>query len=128
MTKTKDTSNLWRKTVKTEELVGKLVEILRLDWTITEACSYANIGRVSYYEWLKKDKEFANKMEDAKEYMFIEARKTIVKAVREWDWKLALDVMRRRDARYKDKSEADHTGEITIWGILQGIQAKKEEK
>ena len=67
-------------------------------------------------------------MSDAGEFAFIQARRTINKAIAEWDWKLALDVMRRRDARYKDKSEADHTGEITLWGILQGIQAKKEEK
>ena len=104
----KDTSNLWRHTIKSKELVGKLEEILRLDWTISEACSYANIDRSTYYDWLEKDKEFSNKMSDAKEYAFIQARRTINKAIKEWDWKLALDVMRRRDKRYKDKQESDN--------------------
>jgi len=114
MAKKKDTSNLWRNTKKTPEVVGKLEEIFRIDGTISEACSYANIDRSTYYDWLEKDKDFSNKMEDAKEYMFIEARKTIVKAVKEWDGKLALDIMRKRDKRYKDKSENENTDTIKV--------------
>jgi len=117
-------NTVWRNTIKTDEVVGKLIEILRIDWTITEACSYANIDRSTYYDWIKKDKEFSNKMADASKYAFIEARKTINKAIKEWDWKLALDVMRRRDKRYKDKEEREHSWEISIWGILSEIQKK----
>lgn len=120
-------SNLWRNTKKTDEVVGKLVEIFKIDWTITEACSYANIDRSTYYDWLDKDEEFSNKMGDAKEYAFIEARRTINKAIKEGDWRLALDIMRRRDGRYKDKAESEVTGELSIWSILAEIQWKKDK-
>ncbi len=120
-------TKVWRHTKKTDELVKKLVEILRLDWTITEACSYANVSRESYYTWIKDDEEFSDKMEDAREYAFIEARRTINKAIKDWDGRLALDIMRRRDKRYKDKAESEVSGELSIWGILEQIQWKTEK-
>jgi len=112
---------LGRKTVMTEAVVGKLQEILQIDWTISEACSYANIDRSTYYDWLKKDEEFSNKMADAQEYAFILARRTINKAIKDWDWKLALDILRKRDWRYKDKAEKELTWELTIWKLLDEI-------
>ena len=120
----KDNSNLWRSTKKTPECVKKLEEILRLDGTITEACSYANISRETYYNWLENDLEFSDKMADAGDYAFIEARRTINKAIKEGDWKLALDILRRRDSRYKDKGETNHSGEITLGGILNELWDK----
>ncbi len=105
---------VWRNTDRTEECVSKLEEILRIDWTVKEACSYANIARTTYYEWLKVDELFKNRMEDASEYAFIVARKTINKAIREWDGKLALDIMRRRDKRYRDKSDNNMTWTVSL--------------
>ena len=31
---------------------------------VTRACKIAEVGRTTYYEWLQKDKEFAQKVED----------------------------------------------------------------
>ena len=106
-----------RITDKTPEVVAKLEEILRIDWTISEACSYANIDRTTYYRWLKQDNDFSNKMTDAWEYAFIQARHTINNCIKDGDWKLALDVMRRRDQRYRDKLEQEQNMNmnINIW-------------
>jgi len=103
-----------RITDKTPEVVKKLEEILRIDWTISEACCYANISRPTYYKWLKEDKDFSIKMEDAGEYAFLQARKTINKCIAEWDWRLAMDVMRRRDKRYRDKLEQEQSVNMNI--------------
>lgn len=96
-----------RITIKTDEVVSKLIEILRIDWTIWEACSYANINRTTYYRWLQEDEDFKNKMEDAQEYCFIEARKMINQCIKTWNWNLAMDLMKRRDKRYRDKIESE---------------------
>jgi len=103
-----------RITDKTPEVVKKLEDILRIDWTISEACSYANISRPTYYKWLKEDELFSIKMEDAGEYAFVEARKTINKCIKDGDGKLALDVMRRRDARYRDKLEQEQNVNMNL--------------
>lgn len=103
-----------RITDKTPEVIAKLIEIFRIDWTISEACWYANIDASTYHRWCNEDIAFKEKMSDAKEYWFIQARKTINTALNNWDWKLAIDVMRRRDKRYRDKLEQEQTMNLTV--------------
>lgn len=104
----------WRPNKKTPKVIGKLEEIFKIDWTIAEACSYADIDPSTYHDWMNNDKEFSDKMTKAQDYAFIEARKMINKAIKLGDWKLALDVIRKRDKRYTDKSESLVNTEITI--------------
>lgn len=119
-----DAKPLWRTSKKTDEVIGKLEEIFRLDWTIAEACSYAKIDPSTYHDWKNNDKDFSDRMDDAKEYAFIEARRTINKAIKEWDWRLALDIMRRRDWRYKDKAESD----TTVVEVTESLDEEQKKK
>ena len=100
-------SNIWRPTKKTERIVGKLEKILKMDWTIKEACAYAWIHRDTYYDRLDKHKEFSYRMEDAKTYMYMLARNQLAKGIKNWDTRSALTFLNKRDPRYKDNKEDD---------------------
>ncbi len=96
-----------RPTKFSKELVSKLTEIFHIDWTIYEACSNACISQDTYYNRLKSKKGFSEEMSAAQNFPFILARKTINKVIKEWDWKLAMEYVRRRDKRYKEKIEQE---------------------
>jgi len=102
----------WRPTKKNEETVKKLEEIFKIDWTVSEACSNAWISRETYYNRESKDKEFFDRMTRAKNFMYILARRTWVKWLNDWDTKSAIEYLKRRDKRYKDKQET--TIEVSI--------------
>jgi len=110
--------DLWgRPSKKDEDTVKKLEEIFMIDWTVSEACSYAWISRVTYYDWIDKDEEFSNRMEAAKDYAFILARKTLMSWVKSGDTKCAVEILKRRDKRYNDKQEIDQTTNLTLSDI-----------
>ncbi len=98
-------SNAGRPTKMTDDLVRKLEEIFKIDWTVGEACSRAWIWTTTYYERIEKNKEFADRMSKAQDYPFILARKTLMKGIQKEDTKAAIEYLKRRDKRYHDKSE-----------------------
>lgn len=51
-----------RPTDMTPDVVTKLIAAFNNGFSITEACQYADIARVTYYRWLEKDDEFSYKM------------------------------------------------------------------
>ena len=106
-----------RPSVMTEEVIGKLESILKIDWTIGEACSYAWIDQSTYYDWVKKDIRFSKKMTAAQDYPFILARKTLMKGMQNGDQRSAIEYLKRRDRRYKDKQELEHSGDVDIKNI-----------
>lgn len=93
----------------TEDAISKLEAIFKIDGTVAEACAYANITHTTYHDRYKKDEEFSYRMDKAKEYMYVLARKTLAKWVQDGDVKAAIEFLKRRDKRYKDKTEVDGT-------------------
>lgn len=98
----------WRPPKFTEEVVQKLEEIFKIDWTVEEACSYAWIWRRTYYQWCEENKEFLHRMEQAQQYPFILARKKYIKWITSRNEKIAIDVSKdflsKRDWRYSNKN------------------------
>ena len=121
----------WKKTTEEKKIwapkkeyldtfkVQKILEILRIDWTLEEAWSYANISKSSHYSRIEQKKTFLDKndhfeeveilyedaIEHAKNYAWIYARKTVFKAIVKWDEKISMEYLKRRDPRYRDKQE-----------------------
>lgn len=65
----------------TDEVVQKLIDVFRLGVNDTAACSYAGIGRTTFYEYYGKDEDFTNKIDTAKNFAVIAARQVIVKDI-----------------------------------------------
>ena len=99
-----------RPTKFTPECISKLEEIFKIDWTVEEACLSAGVSTVQYYEHLKADKDFANKMRSAQLYPYIYAKKTLIKSMdsenEQIKQKGAVEFLKRRDRRYSDKIDS----------------------
>lgn len=104
----KKKSNVWRPTKMTQEIVEKLESIFKIDWTIEEACYYAWIDRKTYYNRCEQDTEFFHKMESAKQFPFILARKTLMKWMQSKNeatsLKAWIEFLSRREPRYSNKN------------------------
>lgn len=90
------------------EIVEKLKEIFKIDWTIEEACSYAWIDKVTYYSRCEKKPWFFNEMEKAKKYPLIIAKKVLIKSMWSKNEQISLkawiEFLSRRDSRYSNKN------------------------
>lgn len=110
---------------QTEETLGLIESILRIDWTIEEASRHAGIDPDTYYRWVKSDKDLYDRFEKAKQYPFILARKTLMKGMQDGDNKSAIEYLKRRDNRYRDKSESVVQATMNIdplWDKLKEIE------
>lgn len=70
-----------RPTVFTPETVNKLEQAFAIDCTVEEACSYAEITRQSFYEHIKRNPEFSDRIDDLRQRPILKARQTIVKSL-----------------------------------------------
>lgn len=70
-----------RPTVLTPQVVAKLVAAFQNGLTKTQAFRYAGISKDAYYDNMKKDEAFADKMRDAQEHLNFKAREVIAQAI-----------------------------------------------
>lgn len=88
-------------------ITAKLIEAFHNDYTIEAACRYAGCTRASYYNWLEKYPEFAEKMEAAQNQLSVRAGEVTAAAIAGGDVATARWYKDRRDPRYKPKGEFD---------------------
>lgn len=70
-----------RPTKMTDEVVMKLEQAFAIDASVEEACSYADISRNTFYEWLKRNPEYQDRIDELRERPILKARQTIVKSL-----------------------------------------------
>ncbi len=70
-----------RPTVITQDTVRKLEQAFKDGLSVSEACFVSGIGRTAYYGRRTTDKAFAIKMELAKAYVTLRAKKVVVQAI-----------------------------------------------
>ncbi len=116
-----------RPTVITESAIAKLEQAFAIDASVEEACSYADISRDAFYDHLKKEPKFSDRIADLRNRPVLKARQTAVQKLSE-NYGNAMDYLsRKRKDEFSTRSEAKITGEITISKILDDINggAKK---
>lgn len=86
-------SNAGRKPVVTPEIVRKLLYAFAIRATAEAACLYAGIGRTAYYSFLKKNPEFANKIEAHQKLLGMHIRESAMRGGI-YDSKIALDILK----------------------------------
>ena len=74
-----------RPTVIDDECVRKLESVFQLGVNDQTACLYAGISRDTFYDHIKHDQEFSDKMALAKEYARIAAGQVVVQAINNKD-------------------------------------------
>lgn len=97
-----------RPTSDTKETRQKIEEATALDASIEEVAFYANISRETYYQIIKKDKVFSDRLDALRNRPVLKARQTVVKAldnpVHAFEY-----LKRKRKQEFSERSE--HTGE-----------------
>lgn len=70
-----------RPTVMTPDTIAKLEQAFAIDATVEEACSYADISRDSFYDYLKKEPKFSDRIAELRQRPILKARQTVVKSL-----------------------------------------------
>jgi hypothetical protein len=118
--KRKQITKSWPKKPRkfTEEVIGKLEEGFKSDFTVKEACSYAWIAVDTYYEHYKKNKSFSDRMDSAEDFCFIMAKNNVRKWLNEGDKEYSLKRLKnRQNKRYSERNEGEGEKSIKIEGI-----------
>lgn len=113
----------------TPEVVSKLEEAFKDDFTDLEACDYAGISTKSYYRWMKKDTLFRDKMHRAQRAALTALKNSAFAQARgddreQADGALAFRILqtRQRD-RYATKQELEVPPLPPLTLILPGSKA-----
>ena len=111
-------NDTWRPEVMTPVTIQKLEAIFKIDWTVTEACLYAGISLATYYTRCEKDVKFSERMERAKQFPYILAKKTLFKSINDENimvaQKWAIEFLKRRESNYKDKIESKNENTVEL--------------
>lgn len=86
-----------RPTVLTPQVVAKLVTAFQNGLSKKQAIRYAGISKDAYYDGVKKDKDFADKMSEAQWRPNMRAREVIVQAINNGDTKSAQWWLERKE-------------------------------
>ena len=84
-----------RKTVDTPETRQKIEEATALDASIEEVAFYADISRETYYQIIKKDKDFSDRLTALRNKPVLKARQTVVTKMVE-SYQNAMDYLKRK--------------------------------
>src|SRR3990167_10549237 len=101
-----------RPTDFTKETVNKLEQAFAIDCSVEEACSYAEISRQAFYDWIKKNPVFADRIADLRERPVLAARQRAVKGINE-TYGNAMDYLKQK-RRDEFGDEQKHDVEITL--------------
>lgn len=109
-------SDVGRPTVMTPEAVGKLEDAFSKGCTITEACLLADISRDSYYDYIKLNPDFSNKVEMLREKPAMHARMNIAASILGGDLTDSKWYLER-----KKKSEFSSSTNVNLGGQEDGV-------
>lgn len=111
-----------RPTTVTSEVTAKLREVFLLDYTVEEACDYAEISTKAYYRRFAKDEKFRGEMERSQRGLIKAAKRAVaIEIIEKKNARVALDFLKHRQPeRFRTKIEdaAPIAGNFTL--ILPG--------
>ena len=77
------------------EKVTKLEQAFAIDASVEEACSYAEVSRKVYYEYIKRHPEFGDRIAELRQKPVLKARQTAVQKLGE-SYQNAMDYLKRK--------------------------------
>ena len=110
MAKKKKPTNEYGKELNTKltvETVNMLKRAFAIGADISAACSFANISRVSYYSWIKENKELEEEFNNLREKPVLKAYQTIAKNLDQPE--TAKWYLERKRKEFNPKQQIDHT-------------------
>lgn len=110
----------------TPDVIVKLEQAFAIDSTVQEACSYAEISHDAFYDYLKKNPQFSDRIADLRNRPILAARERVVKGVKE-NYSNAMDYLKRkRPTEFGDKTTLTH--EHTLADLMREYDTGTETK
>lgn len=117
-----------RPTVDTPELRQKIEEVAALDASVEEIAFYAGISRETYYQLIKKDKAFSDRIAALRQRPVLKARQTVITKLGE-SYQNAIDYLKRKKKlEFGDSSSVEISIPTPIADVRKdaGIQKDSE--
>lgn len=116
-----------RPSIYSDEIVEKLASIFRIGGTIEQAVSYAQIDKVTYYNWLEKHPSFSTKMEQARTYADIVAKNIVVDSmIKDKDLNTAKWWLEKREFKQTTQNNTQvNIGSSPV--LVEFLEEKKNE-
>ena len=112
-----------------EEVVGKLEYAFMKGFNVTEACDYAEISRDTYYDNLKKNKKFSDRIERAKTNLQRCAKLNLAEAIESGDLDESKYYLERKcKDEFSPKQEIQHSGTMEINNPMANLTTDERRK
>lgn len=102
-------ADTWRPWKITPTVVKILVDAFKIDCTVEEACAYAWVSKVAFYDKINSDENFAYEIDCARKFPWWKAKNILFTSMEsdreDIAQKGAIEFLKRREPRYKDKVE-----------------------
>ena len=102
-----------------------------MDCSVGEILLYADINKDTYYEYLKRNPSFSERIDKLRESPVLAARATVVKAISKGkNYSNAMDYLaRKRKKEFSPRADLDITHHVPkpILDVLNPKEEKKEE-
>ena len=98
-------------------VINEILTYIEYDMTQKEACKLVWITEQTFINWKNKYEDVKTMYDHSKLQPFYKAKKTLISASNQWDWKASIEFLKRRDKTYKDKQEVENTWEEPIIGV-----------
>ena len=95
-------------------------------FNITDICAEVGINRKTFYDWSKNNADFAQEIENLREYIVDLAEQTLVNAMQSGDKDAAKFMLKALSHRYKDKIDLTSNGQ-TVGSIINIVVPPKNE-
>lgn len=110
-----ETPREFTKTKHDDTIVELLEAAFHNAFNITEACQYAGISRVTYYEWLADDDIFSYRMSVAQAAVLKKAKQNVTAAIQAGDPVISLKVLTLRDPDFKPRGTLEvEPGDVKV--------------
>ena len=106
-----DGTNRGRPTVMTNEVVSKMEYGFMKGLNVTECCLYADISRNCFYEYLEKNPDFKDRIEELRSNPSTKAKLNVVEAIEKGDTDISRWWLERRN---KDEFSAKQEVEAKV--------------
>ena len=106
-----------KKSNKSDNTKKKIIELLKKNLgNVSKTCEAANIHRSTFYEYVNKDSDFKQKVEDVKEACIDLAESELLKLIQSGNPTSIIFYLKTKGKKrgYVEKVEQEHSGNIQV--------------
>ena len=95
---------------------------------VTTACKVVGISRITHYQWLKDDEQYAEAVASLEDIVLDFAESSLYKQVKEGNPTSTIFLLKTKGKRrgYIEKTQVEHSGKVELPSWLSGTIDNKE--